>query len=392
MIEILKKQEDKYAELWVSGRDSDDWKWAFSILPTLLHQDNKFRPGLHFQKASDLDLLAMPLYACRIPSVMLFPFVTFFADTWSSKLPSFMILRQPLNRKHGRNWLYNSALNPSYIMNGGFEKNHLFWSDAAGNTRELDIEQEMRMASAAKTYLLEEIRYVYDETESALSGKKTSRPSRYSFNEKTASFGVTKPYLSWYIDQFNTFFKNLLEIGKQNDPEMRILCTIAGLTVSRLAVDVLIILLSDVPSIRKWQFFSFIDAFASLFNLLSKNKENYYDKQRAIEFLQVPFSENELVSIIDQIPVVSIQGELKPHTKNIYDSINSMGIEIASQPGERSLFGPELLWAYRHARHGYALRDETEKMVLLFDSGKIPNDLPDLVIALWHYILKFPFT
>ena len=52
------------------------------------------------------------------------------------------------------------------------KKNHLFWSDTAGNTRELDIEQEMRMASAAKTYLLEEIRYVYDETESALSGKK----------------------------------------------------------------------------------------------------------------------------------------------------------------------------------------------------------------------------
>jgi hypothetical protein len=42
------------------------------------------------------------------------------------------------------------------------------------------------------------------------------------------------------------------------------------------------------------------------------------------------------------------------------------------------------LWAYRNSRHGYSIQDiET----LLKHSGKIPDDLPDLCIALWHYVL-----
>jgi hypothetical protein len=50
-----------------------------------------------------------------------------------------------------------------------------------------------------------------------------------------------------------------------------------------------------------------------------------------------------------------------------------------------------VLWLYRTSRHGYTLRKETERLALLQHTGKIPNDLPDLAIALWHYILlRFP--
>ena len=53
--------------------------------------------------------------------------------------------------------------------------------------------------------------------------------------------------------------------------------------------------------------------------------------------------------------------------------------------------GQDLLRAYRNSRHGYAIT-EYQQQALISHNGKIPDNLPDLCIALWHYVLlEFPF-
>ena len=245
----------------------------------------------------------------------------------------------------------------------------------------IEFQEVIRIASAAKIYLLEDIRYVYDESKSLFDNPKTSTPSRYCFQSKTTEFEITKEYLNWYIDRFNIFFSKLLTIGKQNDPDKRINCFIAGLTISRLAVDALTILSTDIPLLRKW-----------LINLLTTGKSNSKkDRPKAIEILKKPFFQNQLLPTLKQIPTDPIQKEIITHTERIYEGIENMEMNIKSKGGGRTLTGTDLLWAYRNARHGYAIQEKDQEALLLH-SGKIPDDLPDLTISLWHFLLlRFPF-
>lgn len=395
MFKIAQRRPNQHGELWVSQRDSDDWVWAFMKLPMFLHQDKGLPPGPYLQGGSDLDMTALPLYVCKVPSVMLFPHVTYFAGTWFERLPSFVIPKEPLNRLDGRNLLNRLAIHPFALIDNRFENWRLTWMENGTSKSEgIDFQEVVRTASAAKLYLLDEIRYVYDETKSTFDGRESSAPSRHCFGSKTTEFDVTKGYLNWYIEQFNVFYSELLEIGKQGDPEKRIWCYIAGLTISRLAVDALTILSTDVPSVRKWQFFGFLDALASLINLLTTGRTGPgRDKDKAAEILSRRFYQSQLLPALRQIPTPSIQEEVITHTKNIYDAIASMKFKIRRKDGDsRTVTGPQLLWAYRNARHGYAINKEDQE-ALLSHSGRIPDDLPDLTIALWHYLLlRFPFT
>lgn len=232
-----------------------------------------------------------------------------------------------------------------------------------------------QLASAAKTYFLDDIRYVYDESKSAYDGLKTNTPSRYPFKEDIAEFEVTKKNLDWYINEcFNKFFSHLLAKGKQNNTQSREDHIIAGWTVNRLAIDAFTILSSDVPYIRKWQFFGFLDALASLKNRVEGSTNN--DADTAKNILQKSFFQADLLPVLGQIPVETMRDQIIAHTENIYDAIEDMKTDDKS--------GPDLLWAYRNSRHGYNIR---AIKTLLLHSGKIPDNLPDLCIALWHYIL-----
>jgi hypothetical protein len=240
---------------------------------------------------------------------------------------------------------------------------------------------------------LNEIRYVYDESKSVLNHSKSSKPSRYCFNENVTTFENTKEYLTWYVSIFNEFFNNLLKFGEQLDKEKRTQFLIAGWTINKLAVDMLAITSTDSPYIRKWQFFGFLDALGNLINQIATGKTGSQseDGQKFSELLTIKYFQNAIQPALEKIPVLTIRQELIAHTQSIYESIEEMETKYESKDGEHIMNGQDLLRAYRNSRHGYALRGNQSSALIAHD-GKIPDNLPDLCIALWHYVLlEFPF-
>ena len=152
-----------------------------------------------------------------------------------------------------------------------------------------------------------------------------------------------------------------------------------------MAIDLITICRSDVPYIRKWQFFGLVDAFAALLNELFQFEISESDTFMLT--LSMNFFENELLPTLEQIPTEIIRNTLIEHIRHQYESISEMG--------DDDICGPQLLWIYRNTRHGYSLEQRKkmdQQIILLKHSGSIPNDLPDIAIALWHYVLlKFPF-
>ncbi len=105
--------------------------------------------------------------------------------------------------------------------------------------------------------------------------------------------------------------------------------------------------------------------------------------------------------VLNRIPVGAIREELIEHTRRQYESVSNLksgnlenDIVNRRPPNitQDELSGADLLRAYRNVHHGYNLRDQREKANIYRHSGTIPNDLPDVAFALWHYILlEFPF-
>lgn len=126
-----------------------------------------------------------------------------------------------------------------------------------------------------------------------------------------------------------------------------------------------------------------MDGLAALKNELDETgHKGAADGETARGMLSQSFFQNDLLPTLRQIPTSAIRNQIIDHTARIYNAIDGMNNGTHS--------GPELLWIYRNARHGYAI---TAREELFLHSGKIPNDLPDLVIPLWHYILlNFPFS
>jgi hypothetical protein len=189
------------------------------------------------------------------------------------------------------------------------------------------------------------------------------------------------------------FFHRLVQTAGQDDKTLRKQFLISSWTLNRLAVDVLAIALIDVPYIRKWQFFGLVDASASLINELTlpdKLKKGTQrmarDRDMAEKLLTRDWFQTELKPVLEQISVAAIREEIITHTETTYEAIEAMEIKTR----KANATGQQLLRAYRNSRHGYAIND---REILLLHSGKIHDDIPDISIALWHYLLlKFPFS
>ena len=94
MLTISERRKGEYGEMWLTQVDRAKWRWLFSELPYyVLHDDLKSRPTSGLQSKSDLDLLTLPQYACRVPAALFFPFVTYIVGEWFGRPfgPSFII-------------------------------------------------------------------------------------------------------------------------------------------------------------------------------------------------------------------------------------------------------------------------------------------------------------
>jgi hypothetical protein len=392
MIEIHAKNFHSRCEVWLSGHDMD-----VMIKLAYLYQELGIKRDKNLQQDSDLDLQTLPIYACKVPSFLFYPFVTYHCGTWFTEGPNFIIPKQPLNRLEGKNWLDGIALSPAHLVNPEYSesKYRLAWIEPDGSIKPKNVyshAEVISLASAAQTYFLDEIRYVYDASKSVLDGRKSNKPSRYCFKENIATFENTKEYLTWYISIFNEFFGKLLELGEQQDKEKRVQFLIAGWTINRLAVDTLTIASTDVPYIRKWQFFGFLDALANLMNQATTGETSTReDSKKVSKILSLQFFTDSIKPALEKIPVSAIQQEIIAYTLSLYKSIEAMKTTVKTEEGEITFSGQRLLRAYRNSRHGYAISDR-ERQVLIAHNGKIPDNLPDLCIALWHYVLlEFPF-
>jgi hypothetical protein len=193
---------------------------------------------------------------------------------------------------------------------------------------------------------------------------------------------VTTAYLEWYVEQFNALFEELLAIGQNSDQAGREKCLVTGWTINRLAVDTIAISITDAPYIRRWQFFGMLDAIAGLKNEF-EGTSHYNDAQTAKEMLDLAFFRQTIEPLLSRIPIPAVRDELLTHTRIQYHAIDEMQTDGCT--------GPELVRLYRNSRHGYTLRNSDDRRQLLEHCGSIPNDMPDLAIALWHYVLlKFP--
>lgn len=392
MITIQSKNIHPRCEVWLSGNDMK----AMTKL-AYLYQELRIKRDENLQQDSDLDLQTLPIYACKVPSFLFYPFITYHCGTWFTSGPDFIIPTQPINRLLGKNWINNIAPSPAHLVNPQFSesKYRLGWIEPNGSIKPENIYSHaeiISLASAAQSYFLDEIRYVYDESKSILDHRKSSKPSRYCFNENIADFESTKEYLTWYISIFNEFYNNLLKLGEQKDKEKRMQFLIAGWTINRLAVDTLTIASTDIPYIRKWQFFGFLDALGNLINQITTGKTgSKEDGQKVSELLSLQYFNDKIQPALTKIPVATIRQEITTYTQSIYESIESMKTTFTTKDGESTMSGQDLLRAYRNSRHGYAIT-EYQRQALIAHSGKIPDNLPDLCIALWHYaLLEFPF-
>ena len=351
MMKILSKEIKPRCEVWLYTHD-------MNIMTQLafLYQELGIERDDNLQEDSDLDLHTLPLYVCKVPSVLFFPFVTYHCGTWFTTPASFIIPDTPLNRLSGKYWLNSLALSPAHLVNPQYSdsKYRLAWIEPNGEIKPENVYNHaeiINLANAAQTYLLDEIRYVYDENKSALDHRRSGKPSRYCFNESIADFKSTKEYLEWYISIFNDFFAKLLKLGYQKDKEKRTQYLIAGWTVNRLAIDMLTISLTDVPYVRKWQFFGFLDALANLINeLTTGNTNTKKDAQKVGELLTLEYFQNIITPELQKLPVRAIRDEILAHTQNIYEAIEAMGTENMS--------GQKLLRAYRNSRHGSAIHEK----------------------------------
>jgi hypothetical protein len=81
MLVVTSKRSGDRGDFWMTEKDPNQWAWLFSALPILVHQDRHLPPGPYFQQKSDIDLRTLPYYICKVPSVLFFPYVTYFVPS-----------------------------------------------------------------------------------------------------------------------------------------------------------------------------------------------------------------------------------------------------------------------------------------------------------------------
>ncbi len=283
MLTIREKRTSPLGQVWYTQVDRQKWQWLFTVLPYLiLHDDLGLVPVPALQEQSDLDLKTLPTYACKVPEAIFYPYITYITDDAffnGDYGPTFTIPHTPWDRLSGRNLLtmlssdslalVNNSPNQQGIRLGWINPDDSLYTSWRGWPMEnLEV---IRRAKAAQFSFLDDLLDVYDESRDK-TAPRIIAPRRHEFNQDIAASKSTQEYLEWYIQCFGSFFDKLVELGKLSNREAREKCMLAGWTINRLAIDLIIISRLDIPYIRKWQFFGSLDAIAGLLKILGDTR------------------------------------------------------------------------------------------------------------------------
>ncbi len=201
------------------------------------------------------------------------------------------------------------------------------------------------------------------------------RGPRSVFPEALATLPSRKEYLEWAIQGIDSLIEETLRI---EHPITRLLIQ---WTISRIAVETYLIAILDVPILRKTILYHLLDKYASLMHLA-----------------EFPFSGlargqvGEVEAWLAMLRQEMWTQQVMPALSKIPGQVGQFLIHSAEWAYEKLAEGsptPEQLRAYRNTSHGYTIRDASD---LLRDTGEVQNDLPDISLGLWHYLLASEFV
>ena len=381
MLEITRKDIHTNGERWTIQRVGEEWHIKVAKETMHLREEMKGKAGRLDQRGSDLDFDLLDYYCLKLPAVWFYPWITYFIRRLAPRMrvPAVLFIpNEPPHKEAGRNWLMAMA-QPSWLIvaeGKNEESKRLAWIDKkdmrVDEESSLSAEEVHKLALAVEEYLLYDLRFVYAEAKSSDDLIQDFVASRYHYPDSVVHPESTKQYLDWYINQIGQVMTTIVAI---DDAPCR---KVVALMINRLAVNIIIIMAVDIPYIRKWYFLGLLDMLASLESLCRQVNERSQRQEAELWecFLAPGFWEAVVFPALQQIPVDAIRSELLSLSEQQLKAIGNLGSEAI-----------DILRDYRNSYHGYYLLKRKSMERLLQHSGEIPDNLPDLAIGLWHYLL-----
>jgi hypothetical protein len=201
------------------------------------------------------------------------------------------------------------------------------------------------------------------------------RGPRSIFPEGVAKQESRKAYLEWAVTRIDCLVEATLGIA---DSITRLL---VQWTISRIAIETYLIAILDVPFIRKTILYHLLDKYASLAHLAEYPFERLRtgmtgETDAWLALLDWQMWERNVQSALSRIPRPAGQF-ITSRTEWIYEQLRD---------GDPT---PRMLRAYRNTSHGYRIRAAED---LLKDTGEVHNDIADISLGLWHYLLASEFV
>lgn len=171
-------------------------------------------------------------------------------------------------------------------------------------------------------------------------------------------------YFEWYINLLNKRLEDLVQISDEHIRQQR------AMTLNSIICDLFLCISSELPYLSKMSFFNIVDKISNFIHGLGiGSSETTLWKY----FLSKEFLSNELINCIKNIP--GILGE---------EMVSTIGWILKQIDLDH--INPDLLRDLRNSKHGYLL-NQVRWDNLCKHTGEIHNDLVQLAIPLWLYVL-----
>jgi hypothetical protein len=186
-------------------------------------------------------------------------------------------------------------------------------------------------------------------------------------------------YFGWYA----TALPRLFDFVEGQDDKGNVF--LASMSVSRIISETYLTILSDIPLIRLILAFSILDKFANLACALGLSKLNEPDTWTNLlspDFLA------RCSTILEHVPGLGHHFSLL--SQYTEEQLAGITHERSLEKLHLRLSPSKLMRIYRNSHHGYMLRDDSDRKILLSHSGDIFNEFPDIVFLFWNAFLVDP--